>query len=122
MRLSIATFIQYGGAYHAGECSLTKLCGTPGYVAPDVLMGTPYGHKVDCWAIGVIAYILLCGSPPFYDEDVSEIYQKIVLVDYTFEYEAWDAISELAKTVVRHLLVFDPDQRFECADCLQLPW
>jgi len=44
-------------------------CGTPGYVAPEVLMQKPYGKECDNWSIGVVAFILLSGSPPFYDED-----------------------------------------------------
>lgn len=48
---------------------LNTACGTPGYVAPEILESRPYGKKVDMWGVGVIAYILLCGFPPFYDEN-----------------------------------------------------
>lgn len=48
---------------------LTTACGTPGYVAPEILEGKPYGSEVDMWSVGVIAYILFCGYPPFFDED-----------------------------------------------------
>jgi calcium/calmodulin-dependent protein kinase I len=44
-------------------------CGTPGYVAPEVLMQRPYGKSCDYWSIGVVAFILLSGTPPFYEED-----------------------------------------------------
>lgn len=48
---------------------LNTACGTPGYVAPEILESRPYGKEVDMWSVGVIAYILLCGFPPFYDEN-----------------------------------------------------
>lgn len=48
---------------------MATACGTPGYVAPEILMGRPYTDKVDLWSLGVITYILLCGFPPFYDEN-----------------------------------------------------
>lgn len=48
---------------------MATACGTPGYVAPEILLGKPYSDKVDMWSLGVITYILLCGFPPFYDEN-----------------------------------------------------
>eukprot|EP01084_Bolivina_argentea_P205855 351589_1 len=48
---------------------MATACGTPGYVAPEILSGGPYTDKVDLWSLGVITYILLCGFPPFYDEN-----------------------------------------------------
>ena len=48
---------------------MRQSCGTPGYVAPEILLKRhPYNEKIDCWSTGVIVYILLCGYPPFYGE------------------------------------------------------
>lgn len=52
--------------------------GTPGYVAPEVLAQKPYGKAVDVWSIGVISYILLCGYPPFYDENDANLFAQIL--------------------------------------------
>ena len=51
--------------------------GTPGYLSPEVLKKEPYGKAVDIWACGVILYILLVGSPPFWDEDQHRLYAQI---------------------------------------------
>eukprot|EP00350_Pseudokeronopsis_sp_OXSARD2_P000617 CAMPEP_0170540916 /NCGR_PEP_ID=MMETSP0211-20121228/810_1 /TAXON_ID=311385 /ORGANISM="Pseudokeronopsis sp., Strain OXSARD2" /LENGTH=212 /DNA_ID=CAMNT_0010843473 /DNA_START=58 /DNA_END=696 /DNA_ORIENTATION=+ len=55
----------------------TTTCGTPGYVAPEILEQKPYGKECDYWSIGVVLYILLCGFPPFYDEENNVLFDKI---------------------------------------------
>ena len=55
----------------------TTTCGTPGYVAPEVLKQMPYKEPCDFWSVGVVLFILLSGSPPFYDEDNFELFEKI---------------------------------------------
>lgn len=52
-------------------------CGTPGYVAPEILRGDPYSKEVDIWSLGVICYVLLAGYPPFYDDDQRNLFKKI---------------------------------------------
>jgi calcium/calmodulin-dependent protein kinase I len=57
-------------------------CGTPGYVAPEILSGKKYGKQCDNWSIGVVLFILLSGSPPFYDEDQNSLFENISKCNY----------------------------------------
>jgi len=97
-------------------------CGTPGYVAPEVLKLQPYGKPVDCWALGVITYILLCGYPPFYSEDDQELYRYIMDADFEYDSPYWDEISKDAKGFVGNLIELDVSKRFDCEKALQHPW
>ncbi|XP_034626456.1 calcium/calmodulin-dependent protein kinase type 1G [Trachemys scripta elegans] len=101
---------------------MSTACGTPGYVAPEVLAQKPYSKAVDCWSIGVITYILLCGYPPFYEETESKLFEKIKEGYYEFESPFWDDISESAKDFIAHLLEKDPNERFTCERALRHPW
>lgn len=101
---------------------MSTACGTPGYVAPEVLAQKPYSKAVDCWSIGVITYILLCGYPPFYEETESKLFEKIKEGYYEFESPFWDDISESAKDFICHLLEKDPEERYTCDKALRHPW
>ncbi|XP_064807287.1 calcium/calmodulin-dependent protein kinase type 1D-like isoform X2 [Oncorhynchus masou masou] len=101
---------------------MATACGTPGYVAPEVLAQKPYSKAVDCWSIGVIAYILLCGYPPFYDENDSKLFEQILKADYEFDAPYWDDISDSAKEFISSLMEKDPQKRFTCDQALAHPW
>ncbi|XP_033930703.1 calcium/calmodulin-dependent protein kinase type 1D isoform X1 [Pseudochaenichthys georgianus] len=101
---------------------MSTACGTPGYVAPEVLAQKPYSKAVDCWSIGVIAYILLCGYPPFYDENDSKLFEQILKADYEFDTPYWDDISDSAKDFIGSLMEKDPEKRFTCDQALRHPW
>uniref|UniRef100_A0A8C2EPV0 Calcium/calmodulin-dependent protein kinase 1Da n=1 Tax=Cyprinus carpio TaxID=7962 RepID=A0A8C2EPV0_CYPCA len=101
---------------------MSTACGTPGYVAPEVLAQKPYSKAVDCWSIGVIAYILLCGYPPFYDENDSKLFEQILKADYEFDAPYWDDISDSAKDFISCLMEKDPTKRYTCEQSLRHPW
>uniref|UniRef100_A0A8C9V7G8 Calcium/calmodulin dependent protein kinase I n=1 Tax=Scleropages formosus TaxID=113540 RepID=A0A8C9V7G8_SCLFO len=101
---------------------MSTACGTPGYVAPEVLAQKPYSKAVDCWSIGVIAYILLCGYPPFYDENDAKLFEQILKAEYEFDSPYWDDISDSAKDFIVHLMEKDPRKRYTCEQALQHPW
>lgn len=102
--------------------AMATACGTPGYVAPEVLAQKPYGKEVDVWSIGVIAYILLCGYPPFYDENDSELFRQILKAEYEFDSPYWDEISDSAKDFIRYLMCKDTQKRYTCKEALKHPW
>ncbi|XP_041836018.1 calcium/calmodulin-dependent protein kinase type 1 isoform X2 [Melanotaenia boesemani] len=101
---------------------MSTACGTPGYVAPEVLAQKPYSKAVDCWSIGVISYILLCGYPPFYDENDAKLFEQILKAEYEFDSPYWDDISDSAKDFIMHLMEKDPNIRYTCDQALQHPW
>ncbi|KAJ8016962.1 hypothetical protein DPEC_G00012840 [Dallia pectoralis] len=104
------------------SCIMSTACGTPGYVAPEVLAQKPYSKAVDCWSIGVITYILLCGYPPFYEETESLLFSKIMKAQYEFDSPFWDDISESAKDFIRNMMQKNPKMRFTTEMALRHPW
>jgi calcium/calmodulin-dependent protein kinase I len=101
---------------------LHTACGTPGYVAPEILKGRNYDQSVDIWSLGVILYILLCGFPPFYEEHTPDLFRLIKKGQYEFPEPYWDDVSEGAKDLIRKLLVVDPKDRYTAAQIFEHPW
>ncbi|KAF7700334.1 hypothetical protein HF521_003292 [Silurus meridionalis] len=88
---------------------LYTVCGTPTYVAPEIIAETGYGLKVDIWAAGVITYILLCGFPPFRG-----------YLEFPLPY--WDNVSESAKELITCMLQVEVEQRYTALQVLDHPW
>lgn len=97
-------------------------CGTVGYTAPEIVKDEKYSKSVDMWALGCVLYTILCGFPPFYDESIEMLTQKVALGQYTFLSPWWDEISESAKDLVSRLLTVDPEKRYTIDEFLQHPW
>ncbi|GCC31460.1 hypothetical protein chiPu_0009918 [Chiloscyllium punctatum] len=110
-----------------GETSLMKtLCGTPTYLAPEVLLGAGaggYSKAVDCWSLGVILFICLGGYPPFSDQikDMN-LRDQIINGHYKFIPQCWANVSEAAKDLVKRLLNVDPNKRFTTKEALNHSW
>lgn len=96
-------------------------CGTPGYVAPEVLAQQGYGMECDMWSTGVILYVLLCGYLPFY-EDPPMLYESIRNARYDMPEADWDQVSPEAKDLVNRLLVVSPEERLNPEQVLAHPW
>ena len=97
-------------------------CGTVGYTAPEIVKDERYSKSVDTWALGCVLYTLLCGFPPFYDESIEVLTQKVAKGQYTFLSPWWDDISKSAKDLISHLLTVDPEKRFTITEFLNHPW
>ena len=100
----------------------TTTCGTPGYVAPEVLEQRPYNQSCDFWSVGVVLFILLSGGPPFYNPDQFEMFEKIKQAEYSFEALSWQGVSAEAKDLITKLLVADPAQRLTGEQIMAHPW
>eukprot|EP00913_Durusdinium_trenchii_P027397 g25700.t1 len=99
------------------------LCGTPEYIAPEVLLNKGHGKPVDWWTLGILIYEMICGQPPFCDEDPMGIYQKILAGKVYFP----KYFDKNAKALVKKLLVADLSKRFGnlkdgSADILKHKW
>lgn len=120
---------------------LYTVCGTPTYVAPEILAESGYGLKVgvffilfalnnlilfqiDVWAAGVILYILLCGYPPFVsqDNDQEKLFDCILSGQYDFHEEYWYDVSNSAKELIQNMLQLAPELRFSAEDVLDHHW
>ncbi|XP_055216682.1 serine/threonine-protein kinase DCLK1 isoform X1 [Gorilla gorilla gorilla] len=103
---------------------LYTVCGTPTYVAPEIIAETGYGLKVDIWAAGVITYILLCGFPPFRGsgDDQEVLFDQILMGQVDFPSPYWDNVSDSAKELITMMLLVDVDQRFSAVQVLEHPW
>jgi len=98
------------------------VCGTPVYVAPEVLAKKQYGYGVDVWALGVIAYIMLCGSPPFpLDMDPKSV-RMVRTSTFYFQSPDWDDISDDCKDFIKQMIVADPEERAKMEDVLAHPF
>ncbi|KAL5614348.1 hypothetical protein BROUX41_004454 [Berkeleyomyces rouxiae] len=119
----------FGLAKIVGEDSFaTTLCGTPAYVAPEVLSYSPeYNKAVDVWSLGVILYVILCGFPPFSDELRTRAFpysmtEQIIRGEYEFPSPYWDPISDNACHLIESMLQVNPKHRFTIDQCLAHPW
>ncbi|VVT54715.1 uncharacterized protein SAPINGB_P004215 [Magnusiomyces paraingens] len=97
-------------------------CGTVGYTAPEIVNDQRYSKSVDMWALGCVLYTILCGFPPFYDENIQVLTEKVARGEYTFLSPWWDEISKGAKDLVSHLLTVDPSRRYTIEQFLAHPW
>lgn len=97
------------------------LCGTPNYLAPEILEGIE-GHsfEVDVWALGIMIFTLLVGKPPYEGENVQSTYKRIAKNNYAFPSDC--IISPMAKDLIQKILVPNPVLRYSLEEVMKHPW
>jgi len=107
---------------------MREACGSPAYAAPEILAGEGYsGTACDMWSVGVIVFMLLCGYPPFYAEDLAELFDAILSGEANssaslFASAEWDDIEPQAKDLISGLLQTEPSARMSAAEVLEHSW
>jgi calcium-dependent protein kinase len=104
-----------------GQPNLSSTVGTAYYMSPDILNGS-YDRSCDIWSIGVIAYVMLCGRPPFNGSSDENIFARIKKGKYSMETVHWNDISDDAKDFVSWLLQMDPSERPTASAALKHHW
>lgn len=114
--------VDFGFATKVNGFDQNLVCGTIGYMAPEIVRKQFYGKPVDMWALGVVIYILLCGYPPFYHENQKALAEQISRGQYSYHPQYWSGVSDEAKDLISRLLDINPATRLTVDDALQHPW
>jgi len=106
----------------AGGEGVSLQCGSPLYMAPEIIRSEDYTERVDIWSTGVIAYILLSGRPPFGGKKKEEIYRSIKSAPLTFNDPVWSKVSKNAIDFIKLALNRNKEERPSAAELLEHPW
>ena len=104
-----------------GDAYMSNPVGTAYYMSPELLKGK-YDQSCDVWSTGIVAYILLCGYPPFNGDTDPDIFESIKTAAFSFPSQAWGHVSPEAKDFIKCLLRKDPRKRFTAEEALKHPW
>lgn len=108
---------------------IQTMCGTPNYVAPEILSGKPYDFKCDVWSLGVICFLLLSGGYlPFFVDEEGELGKELLLKKVKkakwgfYPAEAWEHVSDSAKSFLRSVMEKNPEKRLNYTEVLNHEW
>ena len=97
---------------------MTEQCGTPAYIAPEILKDKGYTFNVDLWSAGVVLFAMLYGTVPFKANNMEELHKLIVKGKYTLK----EDISAEARNLLRGLLEVNPEKRLTIKQIYQHKW
>lgn len=121
-KVLIADFGEASAPLPSLEACMHTACGTLYYTAPELLARRPYTRAVDMWALGVVACLLLTGTLPFRANSDAALLKIILKAEFAAEEQAWEQVSEQARSVVHQLLQLNPAHRPSAGQLLQHPW
>jgi len=101
---------------------MKEACGTPNYVAPEVILRKPYDNSVDMWSVGVLMYVLLSGYPPFWGSTMQKLLKRICDAKVSFTPEPFQHVSQEAKDVIEKLIAKEPGDRLSADQLLNDCW
>ncbi|KAA0189662.1 Calcium/calmodulin-dependent protein kinase type IV [Fasciolopsis buskii] len=104
------------------DMDVELVCCNTIYCPPELLLSRKFDKTFDMWSLGLILYIILSGSDPFYPKTDEDLFRAVLLGEIQYSNEAWDQVSLNGKDAVKRLLVVDPQQRALTTDILQHPW
>lgn len=119
MQLKIGDFGLAAKLEFTGEKRKT-ICGTPNYLAPEIIDGKGHSYQVDIWSLGVVMFTMLYGKPPFESGDAKRTYKKIKECEYAFNQDV--KVSKQAKDLITHILVTHPSKRMTLDEILAHPF
>lgn len=99
-----------------------SICGSDFYLAPEVIKQEEYGREIDIWALGVISYVLMSGSLPFFHNVLHKLYRQIVERDLSFPEAAWKNVSKGAHDFILRLMQVRAGDRLTADQALHHPW
>jgi serine/threonine protein kinase len=112
----------FGFASHDRGEGLSDRLGSPDTVAPEVVLGKRYSTPADLWSTGVLLYMMLSATPPFYATSDGEVLQKVQQGLYKFEGKIWDSISAPPKAMITSLMTVDALMRPTASEALKAEW
>lgn len=111
--------IDFGLSHPNADCAILKTqCGSPPYASPELILGWQYSFASDIWSLGVLLFILVTGTMPFYDENMSNLANKILFAEATYP----ENLSPNLVDILQRMLTKNPQNRITIDQLIMHPW